>query len=212
MTKFHLPLNRFSRGILSVAAFGCMIVAAGQSLAAEGNGKSACQFDSLDERTKNNPFSRAAYTALQWVEYEDKSERLLANMEKMARSKDVSRTDVMTVGLVSLGILDQLSNSHPLHRCFDEAFTVPGPLANHFAGMNFVKGRLALNSPYAMVIPDNLRDPVVLIHPTSMYRFYRQSGRLRVYDNERQTYVDVDPRARRGIDHLIQTKLAQLKN
>ena len=212
MTKFQLQLNGILRGILSVAAFGCVNVATGQSLAAESNAKSACQFDSLHERTKNNPFSRAAYTALQWVEYEDKSERIVAHIEKLSKTPGISRTEVMTVGLASLGMIDRISERHPLHKCFDEAFTVPGPLATHFVGMNLVKGRLALNSPYAMVVPDNSRDPVVLILPTAMYRLDRQSSRLRVYDNERQEYVDVDPRARRGLDHLIQTNLAKLKN
>lgn len=211
MTKFHRQLNGFLRGILSVSAFSCLIVAAGQSLAADGNGKSACQFDSLHERTKNNAFSRAAYTALQWVEFEDKSERIVANIEKLSKTPGISQTEVMTVGLASLAMIDRISDNHPLHKCFDEAFTVPGPLATHFVGMNFVKGRLALNSPYAMVIPDNLRDPVVLILPTVMYRFDRHSSRLRVYDDEREAYIDVDPRARRGIDHLIQTNLAKLK-
>jgi hypothetical protein len=212
MTKFHLQLNGFLRGTLSVAAFGCVIVAAGQSSAAEGNWKSACQFDSLHERTKNNPFSRAAYTALQWVEYEDKVLQVGERAKEMMSVPRIPQAQFVTITLSSWSAIAKLSSTHPLHKCFEETFTSDETLDTYFSGIVFVKGRLAKDAPYAMVIPRNSSDLGVLILPTSMYRFQRSTGSLQAFDNESQAYVDVDPRARRGIDHIIQSNLAKLKN
>lgn len=200
--------NRLSTGLIHVAIFAGLFVTTAASYASA----TACQFNSLSERTRNNPLARASYSALQWVEYEEKSERLRGLVRAIGTEPGVTAAQAATVGFLSLSALNKLTTSHPLHRCFEEAFLSNQTLDTYFPDIVFVKGRLALYEPYAMVIPKNLEDPVALILPTSMYRLQRTTGNLRVFDKQRQEYVDVDPQARRGLDHLIQSNLAKLKN
>lgn len=200
--------NRSSFGLVYAAILATLFVTAAASSASA----TACQFNSLSERTRNSPLARASYSALQWVEYEEKSERLRSLVRAVGTEPGVTAAQATTVGLFSLSALNKLSTSHPLHRCFEEAFLSNETLDTYFPDIVFVKGRLALYDPYAMVIPKNLEDPVVLILPSSMYRLQRTTGNLRVFDKQRQEYVDVDPQARRGIDHLIQSNLAKLQN
>lgn len=211
MTTFNCIYD-LTRRLLYVGAVACLIVSGSTSMASAITETTACQFGSLHERTRNNSFSRAAYTALQWVEYTNKSERIAKLVEDITSVPGLSRDQVITLGVQAMSAIDRLSKSHPLHKCFDEAFTSDDVVDAHFSGMVFVKGRLALDAPYAMVIPKSAVDPVVLILPTTMYRYHRATGSLRVFDKLRQEYVEVDPKGRRGIDHLIQTNLAKLQN
>ncbi|MBN8539428.1 MAG: hypothetical protein J0L82_03495 [Deltaproteobacteria bacterium] len=206
---------------LRIGALLCLIVttSASHALGSE-NRRTSCQFDSSIERTKNSPVSRAAYTALQWVEYEDKALRVQRLVKDMTNVPGTSQAQIVMITVASWTALQELSSTYPLHKCFEETFTSDKSLDTYFAGMVFVKGRLTLDAPYAMVIPRNSSDPVVLIMPTSTYRFQQSSGNLRVFDTKSQEYVDVDPQARRGVDHLIQVDqliqtnlaLAKLKN
>jgi hypothetical protein len=204
--------NRLSTGLIHIAIFASLFVTTAASYAASSDSATACQFNSLSEHTRNSALARASYSALQWVEYEEKSERLRGLVRAIGTEPGVTAAQAATVGFLSLSALKNLTMSHPLHRCFEEAFLSNQTLDTYFPDIVFVKGRLALYEPYAMVIPKNLEDPVVLILPTSMYRLQRTTGNLRVFDKQRQEYVDVDPQARRGLDHLIHSNLAKLQN
>ena len=100
------------------------------------------QFDSLQERTKNNPFSRAAYTALKWVEYEDKVLRVGERAKEMMSAPGISQAQFVTITLSSWSAIAKLSSTHPLHKCFEETFISDETLDTYFSGIVFVKGRL----------------------------------------------------------------------
>lgn len=195
-------------GLLHIAVCSCLVAIA----AASSANASACRFGSLSEASRTNPLARASYSARQWVEHQEKSARVRALLRATETTPGISAAQVLTVGFFSLAALDKISTSHPLHRCFEEALISEKKLDTYFPGIFLVKGQFAQDAPYAMVIPKNVEEPVVLVTPESMFQLQRTTGSLQVFNKELKVYVEVEPRAHRSIDHIIQSNLANLQN